>query len=440
MKKYLKKHLILISLISCFTFTPSWAFDFKIEKWETSNGARVVFYQAMQVPMLDVNVAFAAGSAYDGQNFGLSTLTANLIDKGNGSYNANQIADSLAQIGAQYGAGAKRDMSLLHLRTLTEPQALNAAIKTFALIINHPNFPSAELAREKSQLLMAIEQKKESPEDTAFDLFFRTLYRDHPYAHPVEGTKETVSALDQGRVKHFYQQYYTGSNAVLVIVGAISSQQAHDISKALVESLPKGQKAAPIPTAKPLTDAETLRVPFPSSQTIIRLGQRGIDYHNPDYFPLLVGNYTLGGGALVSRLATEVREKRGLSYGVSSQFLPMPGDGPFVIGLSTKTSQAPLALQVTQETLQSFLQTGPTAEELLAAKKYLTGSFPLSLASNANIANILLKMNFYQLPDDYLDTYIARIEKVTLEDIKQAFNRLIHPDKMVLISVGQQPA
>jgi zinc protease len=151
----------------------------------------------------------------------------------------------------------------------------------------------------------------------------------------------------------------------------------------------------------------------------------------------MVGNYTLGGGLLVSRLAIEIREKRGLTYGVYSEFVPMPGLGPFLITLSTQNNQATQALKMTEETLASFLKTGPTEQELAAAKQYLTGSFPLSLASNESIANMLLKMEFYHLPANYLDTYIEHVNQVTRDQIIQAFQQLIHPDKMLQVSVGK---
>ena len=151
----------------------------------------------------------------------------------------------------------------------------------------------------------------------------------------------------------------------------------------------------------------------------------------------MVGNYILGGGALVSRLAHELRENRGLTYGVYSQFSPMPGKGPFLISLSTKNSQTKTAIDVTRETLTSFIKTGPNEQELKAAKQYLTGSFPLSLASNRSIADMLLKIAFYHLPDDYLQTYIDHINAVTIESIKIAFQQLIISNKLLQVTVGK---
>ena len=150
-----------------------------------------------------------------------------------------------------------------------------------------------------------------------------------------------------------------------------------------------------------------------------------------------MGNYTLGGGALVSRLAHELREKRGLTYGVHSQFVPMPEKGPFVIGFSTATAQAKTAETLTRDTLKSFVQTGPNNAELNAAKQYLTGNFPLAIASNKNMSKILLKMAFYALPDNYLETYKNNITAVSTQQIQSAFQENVSPDCLLHVMVGK---
>ena len=168
----------------------------------------------------------------------------------------------------------------------------------------------------------------------------------------------------------------------------------------------------------------------------MRIGQLGITHANAHYFPLQVGSYILGGGSLVSKLANELREKRGLTYSVSSQFSPMPGRGPFVISLSTKNSQSNTALAITRETLLSFIKSGPTEQELIATKLYLTGSFPMSLASNRSIADMLLKIAFYHLPSDFINTYIDNINAVSIKDITDAFQQQVNPNTLLQVTVG----
>ncbi|WP_238584262.1 M16 family metallopeptidase, partial [Legionella lansingensis] len=350
---------------------------------------------------------------------------------------ATTIAERLANIGAQFEGESSRDMVVLRLKTLTTQEALKQALDTFTLILTKPDFPQDAFHRAKSQQLLAIAQKQESPEDVANILFFNKLYGDHPYAHPVIGTEESVKAIEPQDVRNFYKHYFVASNTVVVMVGAIDKEKARQLAEQLTKALPRGQAAPTIPKAPQLSASEKLTVNFPSSQTILRLGQIGINHHSLDYFPLTVGNYILGGGTLVSRLANEVREKRGLTYGVVSQFMPMPGDGPFLISLATENKQAITALKITEDTLVQFITEGPNEAELTAAKQYLTGSFPLSLASNSSIASMLLRIAFFHLPDDYLDTYIARVNAVSIADIKKAFQKQVNPNKMLLVSVGK---
>lgn len=429
------KKLIMLSLLILSQTVA--AKKFATESWHTAKGARVIFYQAKEVPMLDISIAFAAGSAYDASFFGLSALTNHLLNQGSSGMDANTIAEALADTGAQFDANSSREMAVLNLKTLTEPEALTKATDIFAKIVASPTFPEDAFQREKKQQLMTIRQIQESPDDVANVTFFKGLYQDHPYAHPINGTQEKVEALTLEQIKQFYRSYYVANNAIIVMVGAIDSKQAHILAEKITNNLAPGQAAAAIPKAQPLTKAEEIHIPFSSSQTSIRLGQLGINHQVKNYFPLIVGNYILGGGALVSRLSLEVRGKRGLTYGVSSQFVPMSGEGPFIINLSTKNNQAQEALNLTKKILREFVNQGPTAEELVAAKRFLAGSFPLSLSSNRNIANLLLKMAFFHLADDYLDNYVASIQAVTVEEIKAAFQKQLDLDKLLTVTVGQ---
>ena len=181
-----------------------------------------------------------------------------------------------------------------------------------------------------------------------------------------------------------------------------------------------------------------LELDYPASQAHIFLGMPAIARGDPDFFPLLVGNYTLGGGGFVSRLMQEVREKRGYAYSVYSYFSPMRQAGPFQIGLQTKKAQAGEALQVVRRVLDDFLAQGPSAAELKAAKDNLIGSFPLRLDSNRNILEHAAMIGFYGLPLDYLDNYQARVQAVSAEDIRRAFARHLQPGQLVTVTVRPQ--
>ncbi len=405
--------------------------------WQTKNGAQVIFYQTLEVPMLDLSIAFAAGSAHDGKAFGLSALTTQLLNQGSRGVNANLMAEQLAATGAQFEAQSNKDMVSFNLKTLTAPENLSKATELFSTIVSGPDFPIESFDREKKQQLMAIAQAHQSPEEMANQTFFKILYQQHPYAHPSIGLHETVSALTIEQVRGFYQQFFNANNAIIVLVGAIDEPRARQLAESFTKNLPKGYAAKAIPPAESLKTEINVEVPFPSSQTILRLGQMGIEPHNPHYFPLQVGNYILGGSSMLSRLTYELREKRGLTYGISSQLLPMPGKGLFLISFSTRHRQAKTAKDLTRDILASFIKNGPNEAELVAAKQYLTGNFPLSMGSNRSIANLLLKIAFYHLPKDYLQTYIDHINAVSAEEIKKAFQELITPNKLLEVSVGK---
>lgn len=433
MKIHIKLFMIIFSLLT----TPALAASFETQTWQTKNGAHVVYHYAPEIPILDVNIAFAAGSAYDGSQFGLSALTTRLLDQGNGGLRAETVADKFADVGAQYGGTLSQDMIMLSLRTLTRPDALKQATDMFALLISHPDFPTDAFLREKNHQLMSIKQSQESPDTIAQEAFYQALYGQHPYGHPLNGNAQTVNALTIEDIRHFYQQYIVSKNTVIVLVGAIDVALAHQLADQLTHDLPAGDAAQPIPAATALTHAVNINIPHTTSQTVLCLGQLGITHENPDYFPLQVANYILGGNTMVSMLSNELREKRGLTYGVNSEFAPMPGIGPFMISLSTRQKQANIALNVTRDTLTSFTKTGPDEQELTAAKHYLAGSYPVSLGSNHNIANLLIRIAFYHLPNDFLNTYVAHINAVSTADIKRALTHTINPDKLLQITVGR---
>ena len=408
----------------------------KIQHWTTSNGARVYFVPSPELPMVDIHVVFDAGSARDGKHSGLARLTNGLLDQGAGDLNADQIADRLDGVGANLDTSSYRDMAIVSLRSLTDPTLLDPALHVMALVVGQPSFPDDAFKLAQKRTLIALRGQKESPGDIAEKAFFAAVYGDHPYASPSLGTEQAVSALTRQDIMTFHKRYYTGRNAVMAIVGAINRKAAEKIAEQIMDKLPAGRAAPALPSAKALTAAKTERIAYPSAQTHILMGQPGISRGDPDYFPLVLGNHILGGSGLVSRIADEVREKRGLAYSAYSYFTPMHVAGPFIAGLQTRNEKADAALKVLQDTLRKFIAKGPTATELTAAKKNITGGFALNLDSNSKIVDNLASIGFYKLPLDYLDTYNKHIEAVTADQIRDAFRRRVHPQDMVTVMVG----
>ncbi|HEB78269.1 MAG TPA: insulinase family protein [Methylothermaceae bacterium] len=408
----------------------------RIQYWETPAGVRVYYVHNPELPLVDLQVVFAAGSAWDGDRYGLATLTAALLDKGAGDWDADEIAQRLENVGAVLSTGASRDSAWLDLRSLTEADKLEVALETAAGILAHPRFDKRDFEREKKRLLQALKHQEESPGQIAAKQFYKLIYGDHPYAHPPEGEIDTVKAIGREDLAAFHRRYYVARNAMVVIVGAVDHDQADRIARRLTDGLPRGEAAPKIPPV-PLPDkARTERRLFPSVQTHIYTGIPVLRRGDPDYFPLYVGNHVLGGGGFTSRIVKEVREKRGLSYSAYSYFMPLKEKGPFVAALQTRNDAASSALEVLQKTIRDYIDQGPTPEELEAAKKNITGGFVLRYDSNAKLADYVAMIGFYHLPLDYLDRFPRQVLQVSREDIVSAFRRRVDPDRFQTVLVG----
>lgn len=407
-----------------------------IQHWQTRQGTRVYFVAASGLPMVDIRVVFDAGSARDDAQFGLAALTSALLDSGAGDWNADQVANRFESVGAAFSAGVSEDMAWLSLRSLTDPALFEPALFTYRTILSQPRFNEEDFQREKNRTLAGLKHREESPAAVASIAFGKALYPQHPYGHPEEGLVETVAGFEADDVKAFHQKYYVAANAIVVIVGDVSKGQAMDIAENLMSALPVGEKPAEIPPVSLPTQAHQQHIDFPSSQTHVLSGLPGTHRKDPDYFALYVGNHILGGGSLVSKLFDEVREKRGLAYSASSQFMPLYREGPFIMSLQTRNDQTAQAVEVMQATLKDFITQGPSEAELMAAKQNITGGFALRTDNNSKLTEYVSMIGFYQQPLDYLEQFPKKVEAVTQTDIKEAFQRRIRPEWLQTITVG----
>lgn len=408
----------------------------EIESWQTPGGARVLFVPAPEIPMLDVRVVLDAGSARDGDQAGLASMTAAMITEGAGDWDADALAARLERVGAILSASADRDMTAVSLRTLTRQPALGTAVETLAAVLTAPTFDAKNLERVRDNRLTSLRRGEESPRTVGQKAFYRAVFGAHPYGSHPAGTPETVAAMTREDLQAFHRRYYTRANSLVAIVGAIDRAGAESLAERITAGLPVGQRPPALPLVSDLAGATLEPIPFPSTQTTVLAGQPGMRRGDPDYFPLYVGNHILGGSGLVSLLMEEIREKRGLSYSTYSYFLPLAQPGPFLMGLQTRNDQSDRAREILLGTLKEFIDRGPTQEELTAAKKNITGGFPLRIASNANVVRYLAVIGFYGLPLDYLDRFTARVEAVTAEQIRDAFVRRVHPERLAIVTVG----
>lgn len=407
-----------------------------IQYWETSSGARVYFVENRDLPILDVSVEFAAGSSMDtpGKS-GRANLVQHLLSLGAGGLSEDQIATTLADVGAQLKSQFDRDRAGVSLRTLSSIKERTQALDVFARIIQQPEFPKDIVTREKTRIIASIKESSTKPDYIGDRELMKMLYGQHPYGLNEAGEIETLSRLQREDLIAFYRSHYVAKNAIIAMIGDVTRQEAAAIAERLTEKLPAKDAETTISVVA-IPPAGVKRIPHPAAQSHIQLAYPGLRRNDPDYFPLLVGNHILGGGGFVSRLMEEVRQQRGLAYSVYSFFSPYQEQGPFLVGLQTKKEQSEDAFALVQQVLKNFVENGPTEEELVAAKQNIIGGFPLRIDSNNKILGFLSVIGFYQLPLTFLTDYLVAVEAVTIEQIRQAFQRRIQPDGMVAVIVG----
>lgn len=408
----------------------------QIQHWTTAKGARVYYISAPELPMVDMRVVFDAGSARDGRLPGLALLTNALLDAGIKGRDEEALAAHFEDLGAQYSASAMRDMALVQLRSLSDEKLLVPALETFSQIVSAPRFPNKVLRRERERLLVGLKAKQESAGDLASEAFYAALYPGHAYGRPTEGTARSLKAVSVDHLRAFHKRYYVANNAVIAIVGAVDRQRAEAMAEQVSSRLSSGRAARAIPQVKPLKAAQEKRIKHPSSQSHIMVGQTGMKRGDADYMALYVGNHILGGSGFGSRIMSEIREKRGLAYSAYSYFAPMRQPGPFMLGLQTRNDQVEIAHQVLMQTLTEFVEQGPTKKELQASKKNITGGFPLRIDSNKDLVEYAAMIGFYGLPLDYLDTFNQQVEALSVEQIREAFQRRVNPKQMVTVIAG----
>lgn len=406
-----------------------------IQSWQTAEGAKVLFVEARELPMFDLRLTYAAGSSQDGDVQGLALLTNAMLNEGVPGKDVGAIAAGFESLGAEFGNGAYRDMAVTSLRSLSAAEQREPALKLFEQVIGQPTFPADSLARIKNQILAGFEYQKQNPGKLASLELFERLYGKHPYGHPSEGTAQSVPGISREQLQAFHAKAYAAGNAVIALVGDLSREEAEAMAAEVSAALPKGPALAK--TVAPEAPKPGLtHIDFPSNQTHLLIAQLGITREDPDYAALYLGNQVFGGGGFGTRLMTEVREKRGLTYGVYSGFTAMQARGPFMINLQTRAELSDGTLQLVKDLLREFIAGGPTQEELDAAKREMAGSFPLSTASNAAIVGQLGAIGFYDLPLTYLEDFMAQVQALSVEQVKTAMAKHLDPEALVIVTAG----
>jgi zinc protease len=416
---------VLASVGLGFGATSAWAL-LPIQHWTQPSGAQVWLVDSPGIPMVDVQMDFDAGSRRDPANqVGLASAVALMASKGvtaQGSAPAldeNGLGQAWADLGASFGAQAGRDSFSYGLRSLTEPALLQRAVALAARQIASPSWPQDVWLRERERWTAAIKESDTRPGTVAGKALSQGVFGTHPYG--ARATAESLSRIDLSDMQSFHRRLIAACRAKVSIVGAVSREQADQLVQQLLAPLQAAQGQ----------DASAC-APLPDLPKVQALKAR----NSPDFMAVLVGNHILGGGGFTSRLTEEVREKRGLSYSVYSDFSPGLDAGAFTIALQTRPDQAAEALKVSQDTLRRFVADGPTEKELKAAKDNLIGGFALRIDSNRKLLGNVANIAWNGLPLDYLEHWTERVQALTVRDVREAMQRMLQPDRMVTVVVG----
>ena len=438
----------LFTLASALFYTYSWA-ALPIQKFQMPSGAAVFLVESPAIAMLDVQIDFDGGSRRDpASKAGLASMAAALLEKGvlartgQSAQDENALGEAWADLGAQFNASAGTDRLSFSLRTLTEPDLLAKAVALAARQMGEPSFPEIVWQRDQQKVIAALKEADTRPSTLAQRAYSKAVYGTHPYGFEMTGA--TTASISTADMRAFYTASVAACRARISMVGAVNRAQSEQIAQALLARLPQTPCAnlpalAPVLEVMPLAGAAVQTIAFDAAQAQVLLGQPGYKRSDPAFFTMLVGNYILGGGGFVSRLMNEVREKRGLTYGVYSNFAPGLHAGAFTVSLQTRPDQAKEALAVTRQVIDDFVKNGPTELEVKAAKDNLVGGFALLIDSNKKLLGSVSSIAWNNLPLDYLDTWQAQVDKVTASDIKAAMAARLQPDKMVTVVLGAKP-
>ena len=409
----------------------------KIQRAELPNGLRVWLVESHKLPIIACNLVLLAGSERDPLNTpGLASLTASMLQEGTKSRTSLQIADEIDRIGANMRVFSQSDFVSVSLDCLTKH--LDTALDVYADVLTHASFPEKEFARVKNDRLTSLLQQKDRPPVIASMAFSRILYgASHPYGNDVSGTEQSVKALTRDDLVKFYQTYYRPNGATLIVYGDVSMETMLPKVTGMFAAWQKADVPAVASYLTPQVEARKVYiVDKPGApQSEIRIGFPALARTTPDFFPVNLMNLVLG-GQFSSRLNSNIRERRGFSYGVRSgfQFTRMPG--PFVASGGVHSAKTDSSLQEFLREIDLMREKGLSAEELEFAKNRTKGVFATGFESPQQIAGALVNLVVYKLPDDYFVNYLKNVDAVTLADVQRVAKQYLDTSRMAMVVVG----
>ncbi len=402
-----------------------------IQEVVSPKGVRAWLVQDDFVPLVSIRFSWKGGSTQDpAGKEGLANLMTGLFDEGAGDLPSDAYQERLDNIGAEMSFSETQDDINGSMRMLSDNR--DAAFDLLALAINKPRFDQGPVDRIRQQIIANIKASERDPSTIAAQKFSEALYGNHPYARREQGTEQTLQSVTRDDLLSFHKKVFARDNLTIGVVGAITPEELGPLLDKVFGNLPEKADLTPVPEAK-LALGATTSINYPLPQTSLALVYPGVARQDPDFFAAHLMNQVLGGG-FTSRLYTEVREKRGLAYSVSSSLVNRDHAEALMISTATRPDQAQETLKIIRDQVKRMATDGPTAEELAAAKSYVVGSYAINnLDSSGNIARTLVALQQEGLGRDYLDKRDGLINSVTLDQVKAVAKRLLSADPAILM-------
>ncbi|HUN45926.1 MAG TPA: pitrilysin family protein, partial [Stellaceae bacterium] len=427
--------LLALLLLMALLWRPGAAAAVQITRVTGPSGVEAWLVEDHSLPVIALEFAFENGSALDPpEKAGLANLAMDLLDEGAGDLDSSAYKARLEDLAIQLAFNANPDSVNGSLRTLSENA--DAAFDLLRLALTSPRFDASAVERVKVQLDAELRQEAEEPGSIAGRAWWQSAFPDHPYGHRVKGTVASVAKIDADDLHRFVAERFGRDRLVIGVVGDMAPERLKGLLDKTFGPLPAASAPGPVPETAAVDQGTLLLVRKPIPQSVITFGERGIERSDPDWYAAVVMNQILAGGGLTSRLAREVREKRGLAYGIGAGVVALRHTGVILGRVATRNGGVEDTLKVLRDEWRRYRDEGPTEAEVAAAKTYLIGSFPLSLDSTGRVAGLLVSMQEDKLGIDYLDRRSALLGKVTRADVQRVARRLLDPDTLRIVVVG----
>lgn len=405
-----------------------------VKNLDMGKNVQVWYVEDHTLPLISMTVALPAGSAYDPEDKpGLANFAADLLNEGAGNLDSQAYQTALSNRAIRMSINPERDYLVISILTLSENA--KEAFRLLGLALTRPRFDAEAISRVRAQILSAIKQEDEDPGTVAAKGFFATFFQDHPYGHAVSGDADAVAHIGRNDIKTFAQTHWVRNGLRIAVSGDADAETLKVLIGSAFGKLASRWPPA-LPPVKRMGAPGVHVIPMPVPQPTAIFAVPGLLRSDRDFIPGYVANYILGGGGFSSRLMQEVREKRGLTYGITTAMESYRKAGIVVGQVATKAGGMRQTIDVVRATMKDFVAGGPTDKELSDAKTYLTGSFPMAFSSNVGIASQLNSFQRAGLPIGYVEKRNALINAVTVDDVKRVAARLFSPAKLTIVIGG----